>query len=236
MSLNSLKLRTRAEPGTAASFSHTSSGAWLDTGITFTPKVSGRHLVFGSGNFAYSASGSRGFSLTDASNAEIIVADFHNVASGVNSPRYTLSGTAVLSKDITYKIRAFQSSGGTLDITGLDFDFLSYPDFEVLGAVKSSHAVFSVKIANTGTPTLGTQLGGTFVDSLTDDAVGRTTLNFKTDLFSAPPVCIAQIVNADAYTRVSDSTTSAVQVTTGIVSTTAFADIDFTIICMGLLK
>ena len=125
-----------------ASLSHTSSGSWVDTSITFTPEVTQRYIVSGGATFAGNATGERGLELVDSSNTRIDVSQFSNPGS-TSVSNFVFTAIPELTKGETYKIRAFQSSGGTLAVTDIKFYFAAWKDTSVFSVYGESELIES---------------------------------------------------------------------------------------------
>lgn len=85
-------------------------------------------------------------------------------------------------------------------------------------------------IANSGTPSVTSQ-NVDFIDSLTDNGVGDTTVTFETNYFSVTPSCRCTI---DANLRscaIASASTSSIRVYTGYANTGANEDHDFFLQC-----
>ena len=112
----------------------------------------------------------------------------------------------------------------------------------IVGQVTNSFAsgghnirIESCKILNSGTPIIDTGSGlcEGWIDSLTDLAVGRTTLNIKSGIFSSEPVCVATANVASSRLAMVESTiTSAVIIRTST-DASALIDANFSVSCIG---
>lgn len=102
--------------------------------------------------------------------------------------------------------------------------------------VTSSEGVEGIeraRIANNGTPTVSSQ-SGDWINSLTDNGVGRTTVNIKAGTFSETPSCQCQPFNGSVIRvcQITAQSSSAVSFTTWNQSG-VYTDIAFNLICMG---
>lgn len=93
--------------------------------------------------------------------------------------------------------------------------------------------LFSIQAANSGTPTITVEKGS-WVDSLTDNAVGDTTINITSGIFTTLPTCVCSVdINAfgDICTIVPSNSTT-VRVRTAV-DTGGATDSAFQTFCFG---
>jgi hypothetical protein len=107
----------------------------------------------------------------------------------------------------------------------------------IVGSVVTSHdgviGTESATIENSGSPTVSNEIGN-WIDSLTDDGTGQTTVNFVSGTFSAEPVCVPQNADSSSGTCWVEGviSSSAVQVQC-VNSGFSAADRDFSLMCKG---
>ncbi|MBL6989685.1 MAG: hypothetical protein ISR65_07900 [Bacteriovoracaceae bacterium] len=99
--------------------------------------------------------------------------------------------------------------------------------------IYSAHITFS-----SGTPSVNTELGGDWIDSLTDNATGNTTVTFKTGAFNGTdvPNCTVSSANHAITFNVALNTygTGSIRVYSANSTETALLDVEFMIICHGV--
>lgn len=173
----------------------------------------------------------------------------------------TLTGTFKFATTGNKTVRLLYrriSGSGECRVTGnsssqytSNFKVFFYPDSDsaLVGTIKSSDVDDGLvnswaqsntsqistevcKITNAGTPSSGSAKCSTWIDSFTDIAAGRTTLNITSGTFSDAPVCSCLPVGNSTCALDSASTASAVSFRTKNTSGTN-TDVDFEVICIG---
>lgn len=93
---------------------------------------------------------------------------------------------------------------------------------------------YTARITNSGTPTVSRQ-DGTWIDSMTDNATGDSTLNLSSDAFSTAPNCGCTVENAGNRNCVifAPTTSSAIRVFTTNSGSGAAEDRDLMLWCTG---
>ena len=94
----------------------------------------------------------------------------------------------------------------------------------------------SALILNSGTPTVDSEFGGNWVDSLTDHAVGQTSVNIAVGIFSQTPHCFLQGVDSEGSPNIDTTTpisSTVVRVLTEIAASGTDSYKDFYIKCRG---
>ena len=91
----------------------------------------------------------------------------------------------------------------------------------------------SASISNSGTPTISSQ-SGSWIDSLTDNGVGDTTINIALGVFAQAPVCVVTLVNVAGFGIINGAvTTSAINNILQRDDSELVIDADFNIVCVG---
>ena len=106
---------------------------------------------------------------------------------------------------------------------------------QILNNVESSASggvrVTSAYITNSGTPAVDRQ-DGTWIDSLTDNATGNTTINVTSGTFSEDPNCVCTAFDSNDFCGLLSQSQSAVNVYTRKYDGTS-EDVNLSVICVG---
>lgn len=224
--------------------------------ITWTPKSVGRYWVcaFPKAQCA-SNSANCDLRLTDGT-TPIVENQFRGEGDASSLHSSPLCGiySATSTNAVTFKLQGKAStaavtvaSPGTTDVSALEWSIfpisqqLPAPVFTALqNIVRSSEEatkIYGIAVTNSGTPTIASQQGGTWVTSLTDNGVGLTTLNLDATKFTQAPVCQLTMYNDSVSTQSRSIKLGTVSTSTIVVRTLddidAVADFDFMVTCFG---
>lgn len=89
-----------------------------------------------------------------------------------------------------------------------------------------------VTVTGSATPTIATQ-SGSWVSSLTRNALGDVTVNIAASTFSSAPTCTVSPMLANVCSFVISTSTSAVRITTQTCTAGAAGDYSYQLLCMG---
>jgi hypothetical protein len=223
--------------------------------ITFTPKRAGRYYVCAIVNAGNNSSGTTSFKLWDGTTSIAVIQGPTTSVGGAFASGghvcgiYTAASTSPVTLNLQIAATANTvtiSAAGASGTSAIEWSIFqidqSIPAPLLAGGVVSSSSgvvkIVSAFITNSGTPTV-TRQDGSWISSLTDNALGDTTINFTAGTFSTIPNCFCHTYTTGAVTYVCEGrattpiSSSLFRMITFATTTGAAVDTDFFIQCIG---
>lgn len=225
-------------------------------GLVFTPKRTGNFYICAFFNASYTSNTVKSFRLFDSTNSATVVEVTKRGQANTASVPNNFAACGVWNipsiVSTTIKIQHYNDSGtstlvgntsaGTPAIEWSIFAIdQNFPMPQLTNTVvTSSPSVWAHESARIngagGTPTVNTQ-SGNWIDSLTDNGTGDTTINFNTGIFSQAPHCVCSAyIAGNGLCTIANGTpisSSLVRVIIRSAATGSASDQDFFIMCNG---